>query len=363
MKKIYFLITFFIFNFFFSQTNYVLKLKFNEKHFLSSFIRNNTKNEFVLNAFRKADSITQNSLNYNYVNILDSVLKNEFKISEKEKLNLSDLERKQRDSLFFEMQNGNLLSLYKKIVEVNFDSEFLEKILIDNEIRGSKITQTDYNQFTISLINKENLEKTKTIFLNHRLSFHEVIDKTELEKIQNCFFNENENLVKNNYLKKENNHLLIYKDVSIPIFDYYQNTKCFDSRNVTFLLNEGKDFDIFSKLFFVKKSDNLENNLINSVEGFYFEGHKNEEIYEDNLFYISLFLNDNGKNILLKFTEKNVGKKVFIGDKNEFLLSPSISDKLKNGRIVLKGNLFDVNWQRIYELVKFEVFRNSLEIK
>lgn len=124
MKKIYFLITFFIFNFFFSQTNYVLKLKFNEKHFLSSFIRNNTKNEFVLNAFRKADSITQNSLNYNYVNILDSVLKNEFKISEKEKLNLSDLERKQRDSLFFEMQNGNLLSLYKKIVEVNFDSEF-----------------------------------------------------------------------------------------------------------------------------------------------------------------------------------------------------------------------------------------------
>ena len=80
MKKIYFLITFFIFNFFFSQTNYVLKLKFNEKHFLSSFIRNNTKDEFVLNAFRKADSITQNSLNYNYVNILDSVLKNEFKI-------------------------------------------------------------------------------------------------------------------------------------------------------------------------------------------------------------------------------------------------------------------------------------------
>lgn len=195
------------------------------------------------------------------------------------------------------------------------------------------------------------------------MSFHEAIDEIELEKIQNCFLNENNNLVKNNYLKKENNHLLIYKDVSIPILDYYQKSKCFDSRNVTFLLNQGKDFDIFSKLFFVKKSDNLENNLINSVERFYFEAKKNEEVYEDNLFYISLFLNDNGKNILLKFTEKNVGKKVFIGDKNEFLLSPSISDKLKNGRIVLKGNLFDVNWQRIYELVKFEVFRNSLEIK
>ena len=362
MEKLYFLITFFIFNFFFSQTDYVLKLKFNEKHFLSSFIRNNTKNEFVLNAFRKADSITENSLNYNYVNILDSVLKNEFKISKRERLSMSDLERKQHDSISIEIKNGSLLSLYKKVVQAYYDSEFLQKTLDDSGIEDFKITQTDYNQFSISFISKGSLEKSKTLFHKNRLSFHESIDENQLENIQNCFMNENDLMVKNNYLKKEKNYLLIYKDDPQLFGDSYEKSKCFEAEKITFLLDYGEDSNVFSKLFFVKQSNNLENKLVNSIIGFNISFKKNKEIYNDNYFYLSIYLNNSGKENLSEISEQNIGKKIFTANNFEFISNLKISSKIRNG-IFISGNLFEENWQKLSEMVKFEVFRNSLDIQ
>ena len=336
-------------------------MKFNEKYFISSFIRNNTKNEFVLAAIRKADFTTQNSLNYNYVNILDSVLKNEFRISEKERLSMSDLERKQHDSISVELKNGSLLGLYKKLVQAYYGSEFLEKTLHDSGIENFKITQTDYNKFSISFISKENLEKTKTIFKKNRLSFHESLDEKELENIQNCLMKENDVMVKNNYLKKEKNYLLIYKD-DVQLFgDSYKKSKCFDTEKITFLLDYGEDSNVFSKLFFVKQSNNLENNLVNSIIGFNISFKQNKEIYKDNYFYLSIYLNDSGKENSSEISEQNIGKKLFTSTNAEFVSNLKISSKIQNG-ILISGNLFEENWQTLSEIVKFEVFRNSLKI-
>ena len=362
MKKICCIIAFFIFNFYFSQTDYVLKLKFNEKYFLSNFITNKTKNEFVLNVFKKTDSITQKQLERNYLNVLDSILKQNIKLAEKEKQSLTNSQKTEFDSLASEIKKGKLLELFKNAVKVNFGPEFLEQILNDFGIKNYKVIHTDYNQFSINFSDKVNLEKVKTIFSKNRLSFHEAIDEVELEKIQNCFMKENNILVKNNYLKKENDYLLIYKDEANLFQDSYKNSKCFDSKKTTFLLKNGEDFDVFSKLFFVKETDDLEKILTNSVKGFDFEGHQDQEIYDGNYFYISLFFDQKGKEALKKFSEKNKGKKVFIGENYEFLMSPNISKRIEDG-MLLKGNLFNVNWQKVTELTKFEVFRNSLEIQ
>ncbi|ODS88814.1 MAG: hypothetical protein ABS44_07325 [Chryseobacterium sp. SCN 40-13] len=361
MKKIYFLSTFFVFNVFFSQTNYVLKMKFNEKHFLSSFIRNNTKNEFVLNAFRKADSVIQKSPNSDYLNVLDTVLKDEFKISIKEKNNFSDLEKKQYDSLSLEMQNGNLLNLFKKAIQVNYNSEFLETILLDSAINDFKIITKDYNQFSISFANKVELKKAKIIFHKNRLSFHDAIEENELEVIQNCFIKENYKMFENNYLKKEKNYLLVYKDFTQLFEKSYQQSKCLDTKKTIFLLDNGKDFDVYSKLFFVSESSNSEKNLVNSITGFNISFKQNKEIYKDNYFYLSIFTDDQGKEIFSNISEQNIGKKIFIADNSEFISNLNISSKIRNG-IFISGNLFEENWQKLFELVKFETFRNSLTI-
>lgn len=363
MKKIIFLLSFLALNLYFSQTNNVLKLKFNERYFLSNMITNKTNNAFILNVFKKIDSISDKQKNRNYIVIMDSILKNGMILQEKEKLNYTASEQKAFDSLKVEIDNGNFLKLMKKAVQVNFDSEFLEKSFVKSDIKNFKINQSDYNTFSIAFSDKENLAKTKTLFLTQRLFFHESIGDKDLEEIQDCFMKENDTLVKNNYLKIENNYLLIYKDDANLFGHSYKNSKCFNSKKITFVLNNGEDYEVFSKLFFVKESNKLENNLVKSIRGFDIVFKKNQNSYNDNNFYLTFYLDDFGKDYLKQISEQNIGKKIFISSESEFLLDPKISTKLENGSFKLNGNLFEVKWQELYELAQFEVFKNSLTIQ
>lgn len=70
-----------------------------------------------------------------------------------------------------------------------------------------------------------------------------------------------------------------------------------------------------------------------------------------------------GKEYLNEISGQNIGKKLFISTDSELLLNPKISTKLENVSFKLNGNLFEVNWQELYELVRFAVFKNSLTLQ
>lgn len=106
----------------------------------------------------------------------------------------------------------------------------------------------------------------------------------------------------------------------------------------------------------------MENTLVNSIKGVDISIKENRNDYNDNYFYLSIYLDEIGKKNLSEFSERNIGKKVFTASNYEVVSNLNISKKIENG-IFISGNLFKENWQKLYELVKFEVFRNSLTVQ
>lgn len=349
-----------IFNFCFSQTNYTLKLKFEEKYFLSNCITSKTTNEFVLKVFKESDSVSTFDKSRNYIDILDATLRANINVIYNKEF--TKAERIEYDSLNAEIKNGDLIKIFKSAVKANFGTEFLEEAFKNFGITNFKIVSTDYNRFSIDFSDKANFEKAQDLFGNNRLTFHNEIENIELEKIQNCFMKENDSLVKNNYLKKQKNYLLIYKDDANLFGDSYKHSKCFDSNKISFLLNDGEEYDVFSKLFFVKNTTELEKNLINSIVSFDF-GPENNINSDGTFIFITILLNKNGQDFLKKYSHLNVGKNIFFGNKSEFLLNPMITEKLEDGNILLKFNLFEENWQKTFEFIRFAVFNNSLTVQ
>ena len=211
MKKIFLLLIIFGFSFLNAQKTFTLNLKFNEKYFLSNFFSHKTNNEFVLDLVKETDSITRNN-SKNYVEVMDSIINKRFNLSKKELNKLSSIQKKEFDSLKIQFQNGNFLELMKKTVDAFLDKNLLQKKFEDNGIDSLEILKPSYNRITINFTNKKYLEVAKNILNQNYIFFHESIENDELEKEYNCFLNENKSLVDDNYLKKENNYLLLYYD-------------------------------------------------------------------------------------------------------------------------------------------------------
>lgn len=358
MKKGLFVLIILFSNFYLSQTNFVLKIKFNERYFLSNFMAHRTENDFVLSVLKKTDSISKLQINSNYVEVMDSIMRIESNLKEEEKASLNKSQKKEFDSLKVEIDNGNFLNLMKEAVKVNFSADYLEQILNDFYIKNFKINQTDYNQFSINFDDKVNLEKAKAILFKNKMSFHEAIFEKELENIQNCFMKENDVLVQNFSLKKQNNILLISKDY----INSLKSSKCFDSKKVTYLLDEGEDYEVYAKLYFVKQSNVLESKLINSIKGLNLQTKENRDNYGDNFFFLGMYTDDVGIKYFSEYSTQNINKQIFIAKSEMFLISVNIDEKMEDGLFIVSGNLFEENWQDLYELVKFEVFRNSIKI-
>lgn len=343
-----------------AQSNYTLKLKFDEKYFLSNLIPHKTNNSFVLKIFKKTDSISNLKINKNYIVVLDSILRKESQsVSEKELLSLDSKQRKEFDSLKIAINNGDFLNLMKKAVDANFDEVFLKSVLEKEGIQNVEISKPEYNRFVAKFSNQESLQNANTSLTNNSIFFHQSIEDQELGKITDCFMNENKKMVDENYLKKENNYLLIYYEsefIKRPKIE----SKCFENKKIATLLKKGLDSDVYLKLFFVKESSEIENSISKLIKGFDIEFEKNVKSYNDNKFYITLYLDENGKESLRLFSEQNIGKAIFISNNSQFLLNPKINSVLAKGSILLNGNLFDDNWQDIFDAVKFEVFKNSL---
>lgn len=359
MKKLK-LFTLFVFHSLcFSQESYALKLKFDERYFLSNIFTHRTNNTFLLKVFKETDSIKNFRKNKNYVEIMDSLLNVKLKYEEKELDNFNSLKRKEFDSLKTEILNGNFLKLMKSSVKVNFSSNFLEKTFEKYRIKNFKINQTDYNQFFVLFSDKESLERAKTILKTGILSFHESIKSNELESIKNCFLKENIHLVESNNLKKENDYLLVSYETEF-LKEPKIVTKCFDYNNISILIKKGKEDEVFSKLYFVKQSTKIENSISHSIKGFDLDFNKNTESYNDNLFYMTIYLDEKGKEYLKEFSKNNIDRTIFISNESQFLLNPKIKSLLTTGQIFLSGNMFEENWQDLFDVLKLNVFKNSL---
>lgn len=344
-----------------AQEKYTLNLKFNEKYFFSNFFLNKTENEFVHDLIKETDSITMYN-NKNYIEVMDSIMNRKINFSMEELNKLSFKKRKELDTLKIQLQNGSFLELMKQSVDAFSDKNFLKKKFEDNGIDSLEILKPSYNRITINFTSKKYLEVAKNLLKKNSISFHESIDNDELENIYKCFMNKNKPLVDNFSLKKENNYLLISYDSEIvkqtKIF-----SKCFDSNNIVTLIKEGGFSDVYWKLYFVKNSGELENSISKSIKSFDLEFKKNEQSYDDNIFYIKIFLDEIGKKNLKKFSKKNIGKSIFISNNSQFLLNPKISYTLDKGSFMLSGNMFSDNWQETFDLLKFEVFKNSITIQ
>ena len=90
MKRIIIFGIFFSLNIFYAQKKNVLTVKFNEKFFVSNFMKQRTDNAFVLNLINEADSLALKNLKENYSVLLDSLLKKKSNLSNEELSKMSE---------------------------------------------------------------------------------------------------------------------------------------------------------------------------------------------------------------------------------------------------------------------------------
>lgn len=346
------------FNLCFAQKTNTLKIKFNERIFLSNFLKSNTNNSFILRVLKSADSISNIRQTENYIDILNTSLENNLKLEMQHKTVDNDL-IKELDSL------DGFKELMKKAVENNFGSEFLQQSFNMFGISNFNIKQSDYNEFFVSFSDKNSFEKAKSVLFSSTLSLRKPVVEDELEKIHNCFMKENDLMVKNNYLKKEPNHILIYKDDANMFGNSYEESKCFDHKKVTWLIDNGENFDIFSKLYFVNYNNEKDKNLVDSIIGFDFRTDQElKEGTDGSYFLATVFFDPKGSVFLSEFFSENEDKKnIFIGNQSDFLMKTEILVPPTFDRMIIKLNIFEGNWKKTYELLKFESFRNSSKIQ
>ncbi len=357
MKKTVTIILLVLINIINAQEKFTLNLKFNEKYFLANFLKFKINNKLEFSLIKKADSISKLKVSYNYAEILDSLAIKDIYLETEKSNSFSMSEKKEFDSLFNLVKKGKLLEKHKKLIQNIFGSEMLDKQLKKLSFKNYNITQLDYNRILLSFSDKIDYEKVRDLLNNHKLLFHESIDNKDLEIIQNCVLNENKTLVNQNNLKRENDYLLISNRSRIKT-----NSKCFNSTDVSVLLK--KDMvSKYSKLFFVKNTGELENSISKSIKGFVLQLKKNEKSSNEDYYFYTFYLDDNGKNSLKTFTTKNTNKIVFISNESQIINNSKMETTFGDGIFYIKDSNLDKNWQETYDFIRFEVFKNSITIQ
>lgn len=327
-------------------------------------MKQRTDNAFVLNLINEADSLALKNSKENYSVLLDSLLKKKSNLSNEELSKMSEKDQKDFDSLKVAIQNNYFLDLFKKMVDVNFDNELIKTNFEKAGLKNFEIVKPDYNLFQFTFIDYKNYLKAKNLFNENSISFHEALESEDLEKLKNCFLKENKKLVQENYLKDgKDNYILFYDNNSIVFQELYNSSKCFDFKKVTYLENIKNKDAVYTKIYLVKKSNKIEENLSKSLNWFDVDFKQNANVYKENTFKISVYLDEIGKQNLKTFSTENIGKQIIISNKNQFILAPTISNSLNNGMFLFTGNLFDADWQDLLQIVTFQVFKNSVTIE
>ena len=353
------------FNFSFAQKGNVLKLKLNEGNFISSFLRGKTENEFVLDIIKKTDSVFNLDKNKSYIEIFDRLLRKESHLSSAELQALDPEFRREFEALQLQVENGYLVEILKKAVDVNFDAGFLSIFLQSKNLKNFSVSKPDFNLFEIKFSTAEDYNLGKKILSQNALFFSEPMENAELNGIKNCIIKANSELQKNFYIKLNDGeyYFSLSKDFTNQVRNSEETTKCFDSKTASILFDEGYDSENYSKLYLVKKDKDLEKGLIENVNAFDFKGETSESSYKDNLFFISIFTNEKAQKSLQEFSQRNLGKNIFISNCNNLILNPEVSVVLEEGKILFTGNLFDEKWQEFFKAIQFQVFKNSISFQ
>ena len=250
MKIFSFIFFVFILNFPFAQKGNVLKLKQNEGNFISSFIKGKTENEFVLDIIKRSDSVFNSDKNKSYIEIFDRLLRKESQLSSAELQTFNPKLRSEFEALQLQVENGYLVDLLKKAVDVNFDAEFLSNFLENKNLKNFSVSKPNFNLFEIKFSSTEDYNLARKILQQNSLFFYEPLDDAELNSIKNCIIQTNSELQKNFYIKLNDGEY--YFSLSKDFVNQFRNSKepskCFDSNSILILFDDGYYYDIYSKL-------------------------------------------------------------------------------------------------------------------
>ena len=259
--------------------------------------------------------------------------------------------RTEFEALQLQVENGYLVEILKKAVDVNFDAGFLSIFLQSKNLKNFSVSKPDFNLFEINFSTAEDYNLGKKILSQNALFFSEPMENAELNGIKNCIIKANSELQKNFYIKLNDGeyYFSLSKDFANLVRNSEQTSKCFDSKTTSILFDEGYDSENYSKLYLVKKDKDLEKGLIENFNAFDFKGETSESSYKDNLFFISIFTNEKAQKSLQEFSQRNLGKNIFISNCNNLILNPEVSVVLKEGKILFTGNIFDKKWQEFFK--------------
>lgn len=359
------------------KSQYNLKVKFNEKDFLSEFLVANTQNKIINLIISQSDSIWAKTPQENYTAVFGKTLIEKAKLkTDKDVDNLSDENRKEWDAMKSEILKSNVVEMYEDAINRTFDRSFLEGVLRRNNVPYLDIEKTAYNEFVIHFQTESYKNAGKSLFTENILKLYPVPNDIITTTTFNC--------IKNNIQKKykqtgtiEDKFLAYDNEAQLDFRSYIQELSeiCSPSNsNLIYFSSTPKGSDYKTNIYVGEKynSESLFKNM-KIAKAVYDINYKGKESLSEEQ---ALEYRKKDK-ILFSFKENNVGdtlmKDLLQNNKNNgYILAKSDGNILlfiknienqKNGNYGFEINASDYYWEPIYQDILFEVFKNFVKIK
>lgn len=377
MKKIL-LISLLTSGFLYSQNGaYDLKVKFNEKDFLSNFITSNFKNEIVTQVLDQSDSVWNKNTDQNYIPIFSKVLIERAKMQndkEANQLNKKDLE--EWETMKPEIVKTNIIEMYQDAVNRTFDVSFIKNSLQRNNIHDFTLEKPSYNEFIIHFNTDAERKSGERILKGNILSIYPIPGDETIQPIYKCIkeYMQKKKItdgsIEGQFLSFPNEEQINYKthfkelekecsstDSSISYFTFIPK-----GSDYTTNIYAGKKTDaefIFKNMKFVKAIYDLNYKGQAQIT----EEQAAEYRKKDKILF-SFKESKEGDSLMKTLLESNKNNGYVIAKNNADILLPIQKiENQNNGTYSFEITASQYNWENIYEDILFEVFKNAITIK
>lgn len=377
MKKIL-LISLLTSGFLYAQNGeYHLKVKFNEKDFLSNFITSNFKNEIVTQILGQSDSVWNKNKDQNYIPIFGKVLIERAKMqNDKEADLLNKKDKEEWEAMKPEIVKSNIVEMYQDAVDRTFDISFIKNSLQRNNIHDFTLEKPSYNEFIIHFNNDFERKAGERVLKENILAIYPIPSDETIQPVYKCIkeYMQKKKItdgsIEGQFLSFPNDEKIDYK----TYFKEWGNTCSSADNSISYFTFIPKGSDYTTNIYAGKKIDTelLFKNM-EFAKAIYDSNYKGKdqiteeqaaEYRKKDKVLFSFKENKEGDHLMKKLLESGKNSGYILTRNNVDILLPIQKiESLNNGTYGFEIMAPQYNWENIYQDILFEVFKNSVTLK
>lgn len=377
MKKIL-LISLLTSGFLYAQNGeYHLKVKFNEKDFLSNFITSNFKNEIVTQILSQSDSVWNKNKDQNYIPVFNKVLIERAKMQNDKEVDLLNKKDKEEwEAMKPEIVKSNIVEMYQDAVDRTFDISFIKNSLQRNNIHDFTLEKPSYNEFIIHFNSDFERKAGERALKENTLALYPIPSDETIQPVYKCIkeYMQKKKItngsIEGQFLSFPNDELVDYKTY---FKDFKKNCSSSDN-NISYFTFIPKGSDHTTNIYVGKKIDtqllfkNME--FVKAVYDLSYKGtdqiteEQAAEYRKKDKILFSFKENKEGDDLMKTLLESNKNNGYILTKNNVEVLFPIQTIEVQNkGAYGFEITASEYNWENIYQDILFEVFKNSVTLK